>query len=286
MAVNRYRRVVAIGDSFTEGMGDPREDGSLRGWADRVAEALATHARTEDGHPVRYANLAVRGRRIGPILQEQLLPTLALEPDLVTLNGGGNDLLRPNVDVDRVATLAKQAADRITAAGGDLLICSGADPSGHLPFGGVLRRRGALLTEAIRAWAEGMPGVIFVDNFSDTYFHDHRVWSADGLHLNARGHVRAAVNAVRALGLDPRSVPAALDVMGPAARHRASLAFYRDHMGPWIGRRLTGRSSGDGREAKRPALTPVEDPELSQSSTGARHSHATSRARGAPGTGA
>jgi hypothetical protein len=27
---------------------------------------------------------------------------------------------------------------------------------------------------------------------------------------------------------------------------------------PWIGRRLTGRSSGDGREPKRPTLLPVE----------------------------
>jgi hypothetical protein len=27
---------------------------------------------------------------------------------------------------------------------------------------------------------------------------------------------------------------------------------------PWIGRRLTGRSSGDGREAKIATLTPVD----------------------------
>ncbi|MEY7977661.1 hypothetical protein AB8O53_15245, partial [Streptomyces pilosus] len=28
-------------------------------------------------------------------------------------------------------------------------------------------------------------------------------------------------------------------------------------LGPWLVRRLTGRSSGDGRTAKRPALLPV-----------------------------
>lgn len=34
-------RYVAIGDSFTEGVGDERPDGSVRGWADLVAQGLA-----------------------------------------------------------------------------------------------------------------------------------------------------------------------------------------------------------------------------------------------------
>ena len=52
-----YQRYVAIGDSWTEGVGDPDETrpNGVRGWADRVAEALA--ARRED---FRYANLAIR----------------------------------------------------------------------------------------------------------------------------------------------------------------------------------------------------------------------------------
>ena len=33
---------------------------------------------------------------------------------------------------------------------------------------------------------------------------------------------------------------------------------WREFVLPWIGRRLTGRSSGDGRAAKRPTLSPVE----------------------------
>ena len=34
-------RYVAIGDSFTEGVGDEYPDGTPRGWADRLAEKLA-----------------------------------------------------------------------------------------------------------------------------------------------------------------------------------------------------------------------------------------------------
>ena len=60
-----FHRYVALGDSFTEGVGDPdhsRPNG-LRGWADRVAEVLAQQA-----DDFGYANLAIRGRKLGPIV--------------------------------------------------------------------------------------------------------------------------------------------------------------------------------------------------------------------------
>ncbi|MER2137399.1 MAG: SGNH/GDSL hydrolase family protein, partial [Arthrobacter sp.] len=54
-----FNRYVALGDSFTEGIGDPSPEspGGHRGWADRLAEELAA------GHDdFAYANLAIRGR--------------------------------------------------------------------------------------------------------------------------------------------------------------------------------------------------------------------------------
>jgi hypothetical protein len=48
---------------------------------------------------------------------------------------------------------------------------------------------------------------------------------------------------------------------GPAttdpARPRTA-EYWRAYVLPWIGRRLTGRSSGDGREPKLPDLTVVD----------------------------
>ena len=78
-------RYIAIGDSFTEGVGDEQPDGSVRGWADLVAQGLANAT----GQPVQYANLAIRGRLLAPIIEEQLEPALALRPTLITFNGGG-----------------------------------------------------------------------------------------------------------------------------------------------------------------------------------------------------
>ena len=107
-AAPRWRRYVALGDSFTEGLWDV-PDGEppvtaeteppglvCRGWADLLAGHLAERARLTDpdGEPVRYANLAVRGRLLGPILTRQVPAALELGADLVSLIGGGNDLLR------------------------------------------------------------------------------------------------------------------------------------------------------------------------------------------------
>src|SRR5262245_59657843 len=73
-------RCVALGASFTEGVGDPHptSPNGLRGWADHVAHALA-----QINPELRYANLAVRGRRMNEILAGQLQAAVMLEPDLV-----------------------------------------------------------------------------------------------------------------------------------------------------------------------------------------------------------
>src|SRR3978361_707214 len=94
-----WSRYVAIGDSFTEGIGDPEpgSPGGFRGWADRVAEVLS--AQNPD---FAYANLAVRGKLVQQILADQVEPALALAPDLITISAGGNNIIRPGSDPDWV----------------------------------------------------------------------------------------------------------------------------------------------------------------------------------------
>ena len=60
---------AAIGDSFTEGVGDPGPDGAYVGWADRFAVLLDDRM---PEHTFRYANLAVRGRLLDQIVVEQV----------------------------------------------------------------------------------------------------------------------------------------------------------------------------------------------------------------------
>lgn len=111
-----YQRYVAIGDSFTEGVGDELGDGQVRGWADLVAFGLASASTV----PTTYANLAIRGKLLGPIAADQLEPALALGPDLLSICGGGNDLMRPKVEISYIVGLLMQAVDRAREHGAHL----------------------------------------------------------------------------------------------------------------------------------------------------------------------
>ena len=249
-----FASYVAIGDSFTEGVGDELPDGRLRGWADLVAVGLAY---AHQG-PVTYANLAIRGRLLAPIIDGQLDAALALKPDLISINGGGNDILRPRVAITSVADQLIAAVDRAVAGGSHVVLASGANPSRNMPFGGLVQSRGELLAQGIR---DQLPiqNVTFVDNWADEELGDSRYWSRDKIHLNSLGHARVASNVLAALGLpipQPGHDPA---IDEPVMR---SAAYWRQYVLPWIGRRLTGRSSGDNREPKIATLQPVELPEL------------------------
>jgi len=247
-----FQRYVAIGDSFTEGVGDEHPDGTVGGWADFTAAGLAAAA----GSPIGYANLAVRGRKLRPLLDEQLETALGLGPDLLSLNGGGNDILRPSVSIDEVADALVAASRAVVARDVHMLLISGADPTRHLPGGALVRRRGERLAEAVRA-RRPRDGVTFVDNWADAGLADGRYWSADRMHMNVFGHLRVASNVLSALGLPvPDGWAAVLEAAHGVQRHRTA-GYYRHYVLPWIGRRLTGRSSGDGRSAKHPAFIPV-----------------------------
>ena len=124
MARLPIRSYVALGDSFTEGVGDPdpmRPNG-VRGWADRVAEVLGTGVAG-----FGYANLAIRGRKLREVLDEQLEPALAMRPDLVTVYAGGNDILRPSVDVDAMLAPYDDAVARLRQVSTEVLLFTGFD---------------------------------------------------------------------------------------------------------------------------------------------------------------
>ena len=122
-----------------------------------------------------------------------------------------------------------------------------------------------VLEEVIRDWVRAMlprEGITFVDNWADEGLEDIRYWSEDRLHLGPLGHARVASNVLTAFGIPVPEEWGVEEVAAAAAgdRRRRTADYYRRYVLPWIGRRLTGRSSGDGRAAKIAELT-VVDPE-------------------------
>lgn len=237
-------RYVAIGDSFTEGVGDDLPDGRVRGWADLVAQGWADA--TGDG--VDYANLAIRGKLVWPIVDEQLEQALALEPTHLSFNGGGNDMLRPRTNIAKVTTAFERVLKRCDDEGVQLIVLSGANPSPQLPLSRVIQRRGDQLSAAVGEVLKDRPDVIRAFNWPDRELSTPPYWSEDRLHMNLRGHHRVAARVLTALGFEPPADWWSLPEL-PAAAMR-SAPYYREHVGPWVRRRLTGTSSGDGREPK------------------------------------
>ncbi|WP_208630225.1 SGNH/GDSL hydrolase family protein [Amycolatopsis kentuckyensis] len=250
------KRLVTLGDSFTEGVGDddPAAPNGVRGWADRVAEQLA--AREPD---FRYANLAIRGKLLPQILGEQLEPALAMAPDLVTLYAGGNDLMRPKVDIDALMVDYEAAVAKIRATGARLVLFTGVDGVED-PLFRAIRGRVAIYNELVRGIA-ARHGALLVDLWSMRQLCDRRFWAPDRLHLNALGHTEVAIEVLRVLEVEHPLVkpePAPRAVLSPAARRSQNLQWAREHALPWVRRRVRGESSGDTLTAKRPTLAPVD----------------------------
>jgi lysophospholipase L1-like esterase len=142
-----WRRYVALGDSFTEGAGDPEPGsvGGLRGWADRVAEELATGR-----DDFVYANLAVRGLLLEQILNQQIGPALALEPDLISLSAGGNDMVFHGSDPDKLADRFEAGVGVLAETGATIVLFTGPD-WGSTPVLGRNRGKVAIFSENLRA---------------------------------------------------------------------------------------------------------------------------------------
>jgi lysophospholipase L1-like esterase len=260
-----FTRYVAIGDSFTEGMADPdpRRTNRYVGWADRLAAHLAA-ARREAGvaqPPFGYANLAIRGRLLADIAGRQVDDALALQPDLVSIVGGGNDILRPRADIDALAARLEESVARLRASGAGVLLATPSDPQ-DAPLIKASRGRAATYTAHIWSIARRHDARV-IDLWGMAALRDWRMWAPDRIHLTPEGHRRVALNAFTALGFSTPDVGWA-DPLPPAAptsradAARANALWAREYVLPWVQRRLRGQSSGDSISAKRPTVTPLE----------------------------
>lgn len=257
VVIHPWTRYVALGDSFTEGIGDPEpaSPGGHRGWADRVAEELSR------GHnDFAYANLAVRGRLLQQIIDQQMAHCLSLRPDLITLSAGGNDLILPGGDPDALAEKLDYAVQTLGLGGATVVLFNGPDTGSSVL--GRVRSKIAIYNENLRTIAARHDAVI-ADMWSLRQLRDPQMWDPDRLHFSPLGHHTIAAMVLDSLNVEHSLLPLSPKPLPQVSWREArsgDLVWAKEYFVPWVVRRLRHRSSGDGITAKRPLPGPVFGP--------------------------
>jgi len=231
----RPLRFVALGDSLTEGVGDPVGDG-WRGWAALLAGGL--------GPAVEFTNLAVSGAQTRDVLERQLPAGLALRPDVVSVVVGVNDTLRCTFDIHAVAARLDAVYAAFTEQGALLLTACLPDPGAMLglpgPLASPLARRQRAVNSVVHALSERY-GAVHLHAAEGAWITDRAMWSADRLHPGERGHRQLAVrfHAVLAeAGLATGAAPSP-EPEYPTPTKSASLWWLATAGTGWVARRCT-----------------------------------------------
>lgn len=252
-----YSRYVALGDSQTEGLWDGDDDTGLAGFADRLAVML------DDVRPgLRYANLAIRGRQIRDVLDNQLPRAIDMRADLITVCVGMNDMTRPGRGFDRALAQLDEMHARLAASGATVVTTTFPDLARILPIGRVLAARLLTINARIRA-AASLHGFRLVDLFVAPSMTQPDVWALDRVHGSPKGHALFAAAAAEALDLPGSSHEWAVadpTAALPSFRSRmySQLLWTQNMMMPYLWMHMRGKSVGAGRPPRRPELETLE----------------------------
>ena len=253
MAHGVYTRYVAMGDSQTEGLWDGDDSAGIVGFADRLAAML-------DGlkPSLQYANLAIRGRRIRDVLDDQLPAALAMRPDLISMCVGMNDITRPGLNFDRALADLDLLHERLARSDATVVTTTFPDVGRIVPIGRILTSRMLRTHEAIVTAAD-RHGFKLVDLYSAPSMTQPDVWSDDRVHGSTKGHILFAAAAAEVLDLpgsnhDWAQAGSAATQQTLRSCARSQLMWTKNMLAPWMWHHARGVSSGDGREPKRPTL--------------------------------
>ncbi len=259
----QWRNYVALGDSITEGIGDTSRmpAGEHLGWAARLGMLLAE---TGDERGIKFANLAVRSRRVAH-LDEQVTRALQLAPDFVSVLAGSNDLVLSRVNIGAVANELERQVARLRGA--DVAVMLGTPFLPRRAVAKLLAKRFAEYNMQVRRIAR-THGCLLLDIETAPEIGDLENWSEDRVHLASAGHRALAYRAAEVLG-----VPDAL-ILGDLERtlhapdfgdeNSKQVSWLRAHALPWAWRRVRGRTAGDG-------ITAKHDHYITLSATGQEH---------------
>jgi hypothetical protein len=167
----------------------------------------------------------------------------------------------------------REVLDQLHSTGATLLVFAGFDPRGRLPLGRSLALRAATYHASLVSAAHDV-GALVVDLWHLPELYQDEMWAPDRLHLSTRGHELVAATVLRTLGVPSTAGTEHLAEVAAAARRswlaarRSDATWFRTYFAPWAGRKLRGRSMGDGVTPKHEELTALVVPEQDASMAG------------------
>ncbi|MET8181094.1 SGNH/GDSL hydrolase family protein [Streptomyces sp. NPDC005336] len=238
-AAPRKLRFAALGDSLTEGLGDPAPGGGWRGWAALLAAAAGPH-----DEPVELVNLSRSGALAADVAEEQLIAARRARPHMASVVVGGNDTLRDSFDIHRVAQALDTTIGALRSDGVVVLTACLPDPGRMLGLPSALARplgrRMRAVNTVVHALSQRYEAV-HVELGDHAWAADRRAWSVDRLHPSELGHrllAREFHTALSARGI-ATGEPPPLVLDGPAPS-RAGAAWWLATRGTrWVADRCT-----------------------------------------------
>ena len=185
--IHMWKRFVAIGDSFTEGIGDEVEGIALKSWVDHFVQLCV--------NDIEYANFAKRGLVTQEIRSQQLEKALTFNADLVSLIAGANDVLKGRWNHNAYKNDMEFMINTLSKTGADIMIANLPDFTVRLPFASekkqIIKEQLLEANDVIRSLSREYK-LHNVDFWSHPLVNDNTLWSKDLIHPNSKGYVKVA----------------------------------------------------------------------------------------------
>lgn len=174
---------AVLGDSAASGVGDSDDFGNYFGWGHHLSEAF--------NEAIEYRNFSRPGARSEEVLKSQLPNIVGLEPDLVAVIVGGNDMLRNSFSSAVLENNLDQILLEVTSLGAIPLLIELHDPTEIVPMPYLLKRvcnrRVNDVNRVTRTLAKKYSAVL-LETRSLPEIYDLEKWHVDRMHPSRKGH--------------------------------------------------------------------------------------------------
>ena len=220
-------RFVGLGDSLTQGVGDPRPGragfaGQLDGWVSYFTSAVQA-----SGQAVDVRNFALAGARIEHVVADQLPSALAEPSDVVSCFVGINDLWIADLDLDEFGARFDSLFRDLSSHAPVVITATIHDVFAPFPVRAPLREKlngnVAAMNEIIKN-AVAHYGLVLVDLADRPDMFTSAVRAVDRLHPNRYGHQLVAAEVVKQLHQRGHLLTVVAPTAAPVRRGTADLA--------------------------------------------------------------